>query len=332
MKKLIRLFTGFLLLALILLPAASVQAKGPLDGKIIFGENFTLEKGQTMDGDLVVFGGNITIEEGATVEGSIVIFGGNLIQGGLVTGDVVMFGGNTSIGEKGVVEGDAVTIGGQLTVAQGGEVKGERVTNVPAPAMDGTRIPDVPNPPVPRVEAPPNPLFDAMNMIFRALAVAALSMLVVVFLEPQLERVSQAIVNQPFIAGGVGLLTVFVMPLALVLLIITILLIPVALVGVLFLALAWLFGVIAIGQEVGERFTKAINQTWAPVLSTGFGTFLLMIVGGSLGTIPCIGWIVPFTIALAGIGGVVMTWFGTQQASGPGVSASAEPLPPAPQA
>ena len=39
---------------------------------------------------------------------------------------------------------------------------------------------------------------------------------------------------------------------------------------------AWFFGVVALGQEVGERFTKAIDQDWSPVLTIGFGTFLLV--------------------------------------------------------
>ena len=108
--------------------------------------------------------------------------------------------------------------------------------------------------------------------------------------------------------------------------VVTIILIPVAAIATLLIPLAWLFGVIALGQEVGDRFTKAINQVWAPVLSTGFGTFLLMILGGFIGMIPCIGWFVPFLIALVGVGGVVMTWFGTRAA--PGVMAPAVEVPP----
>lgn len=345
MKKFAKLFTVFLLLALILLPTTSAQAKGSLGGKIIFGQNFTLEKGQTMDGDLVVFGGNITIEEGAKVTGSIVIFGGNLIQDGQVAGDMVMFGGNASVGEKGLIEGDAVTIGGQLDVAEGGEIKGDRVTNVPMPEVKIPATPVIPTvPPVPNIPKVPetpavpsvphiditnNPLFQAMNVIFRAVAVAALAMLLTLFLQPQLDRVSQAIVQQPWMAGGMGLLTVVVAPLALLLMVITLILIPVAALVALLLPLAWLFGIIAIGQEVGERFTKAITQTWAPVLTTGFGTFLLMLVGGFIGMLPCIGWLAPFLIGMVAIGGVVMTWFGTRQASGPRMNVPAEPLPPA---
>jgi hypothetical protein len=148
-------------------------------------------------------------------------------------------------------------------------------------------------------------------------------MLVVTFLQPQMERVGQAIVRQPVMAGGMGALAVFGGPVAIAVLalimIITLILIPVAVlvvfVGATVLVLAWLFGVIALGHEVGERFTQSINQTWVPVLTTGFGTFLVMLVGGALGQIPCVGWLITTAIALVAIGAVVMTRFGMQPMS-----------------
>ena len=95
------------------------------------------------------------------------------------------------------------------------------------------------------------------------------------------------------------------------------LLIPVAaIVAFILLPMAWLFGMVSIGQEIGDRFTKAINQSWAPVLSTGFGTFLLLLIGGFVELIPCIGWLISIVVSLIALGGVVMTWFGTRAAPG----------------
>jgi hypothetical protein len=339
MNKFKNWFVVLLLFTLAFIPASSAQALEFDDGdggKVIFGENFTLAEDETLDGDLVVFGGNVVIENGATVTGSIVVFGGTITQDGLVEGDIVVFGGVISVGEEAVVEGDAVTIGGQLDVAEGGEIEGERVSNVPAPKIELPEVPNTPDVPdvpsapiVPYVDYGTNTLFNGMSVLMNALGVAALAMLVSVFLQPQIERVSQTIVRQPLAAGGFGLLTVVIAPLAFVILIVTILLIPVALVAVFLLVLAWLFGLIAMGQEVGERFTKAINQKWAPVLTIGFGTFLLMLVGGSVSMIPCVGWLAPFVIGLVGIGGVMMSWLASRQVKGPAVTVPAEPLPPA---
>ena len=114
-----------------------------------------------------------------------------------------------------------------------------------------------------------NPFWEAASVLGRAIVIALIGMLLTLFLQPQLERVSDAITQQPLMAGSFGLLTLIVTPVAIIIMAVTILLIPVALIVVLLLPLAWLFGMVALGQEVGERFTKAINQIWAPVLTTG---------------------------------------------------------------
>lgn len=323
MKNKIKLFTLMLTLALLLLPASAVQARGfsggLLDGRVIFGDNFTLESGDTLTGDLVVFGGNVTVEEDALVQGDMVVIGGNVTLDGTVRGSTVIVGGATHMSESAVVKGDLVTVGGSLSRDPGSEIEGEVVTNIPAPDI---QIPSVPSPPrVPDVPIPPsppninfdyNPLANFFQMFGTAIAVSLLAMLASLFLQPQIERVSQVVVGQPVIAGSFGLLAGVMGPVVLVILAVTIILIPVALLAAMALALAWLFGLIAIGTEVGERFTKAINQTWAPPLTAGMGTFLMMLVVGGIGMIPCIGWLATSVVALLGVGAVILTLFGTQ--------------------
>jgi hypothetical protein len=124
------------------------------------------------------------------------------------------------------------------------------------------------------------------------------------------------------------MLAIVVTPLAILIMVITLILIPVAIVVVMLVPLAWLFGMVALGGEVGERFTKAVNQVWSPVLSTGLGTFLLVLVTGFIGLIPCIGWLLAFIVSLFAIGGVVMTWFGTRSAPATATSTPVE-VPPA---
>lgn len=320
MKTIFKLLTLMLLLALTFLPTSAVQADGfttgLLDGRVIFGDNFTLESGDTLTGDLVVFGGNVRVEEDATIQGDAVVIGGNVTLDGIVEGSVVIIGGSTTMGETSLVEEDLVTVGGSLTREPGSEVEGDVVTNIPAPDIT---IPDVPSPPSPpSPPGPPDfnfnydPVGNFFGMLFTAISVSLLAMLASLFLQPQIERVAQAVVGQPVIAGSVGLLTGVLAPVVLVILTVTIILIPVTVLAAMALALAWLFGMIAIGTEVGERFTKAINQTWAPSLTAGMGTFLMMIVVGGIGMVPCIGWLATALVAMLGIGGVVLTIFGTQ--------------------
>ena len=341
MNKMLKTLTLLFLLVLLIAPASPAYAQSGEPGKIVFGDNFTLKSGEKLNGDLVVFGGNVTVEEDANLNGNLVVFGGTISSNGNLNGDVVVFGGQIALDEKAVVAGDVVTIGGQLTQADGAEIKGEVVKNVsPEIEIPNGRIPPDVTPP--SVNFDFNPFWTVASIFYRAVILAALAMLVVVFLKPQMENVSQAIVSQPVMSGGVGLLTVFGGPISIVVvalvMIITLILIPVAAVvvflGVLAIALAWLFGMIALGNEVGERFTQSINQSWAPAFTAGFGTFLLMLVGGAIGEIPCVGWLFVALIGFVGIGAAVLTRFGTRPLQPVPVPASTpsvhtDQLPPA---
>ncbi len=339
MKMKTNLIRIILLLALVLIPTGSVLAQSPGGDIIRFGEDYTLDEGETLNGSIAMFGGNIEIQEDATVNGDIALFGGNLMDadGVTINGDIAMFGGNITItGEvdgdivifggqvlltsTAVVDGDIATIGGQVSQEPGAEITGDVTNNVP-PSIDAPEVnvppvnPDVPNPEV--SVSVSNPFWDFMGAIGQAVVVAGIGMLLTLFLQPQLERVGDAITHQPLMAGGYGLLVVIVVPVAAVIMAITLLLIPVSLL-VIFLVMpaAWVFGMVALGQEVGDRFTKAINQSWAPVLATGFGTFLLMLIIGLVDLIPCVGWLPSFLVTLVGFGGVAMTWFGTRNPPG----------------
>ena len=81
-----------LLAAALLLPAMPALAdEGPPgDGVIIWDEDYTVEEGETLNGDLVVFNGDVTIEDGGRVEGSVVIWNGSADVYGTVEGDLVV--------------------------------------------------------------------------------------------------------------------------------------------------------------------------------------------------------------------------------------------------
>ena len=341
MKTILKLLSGLLLLALLLTPTMSASAGGTTrdlsEGKVVFGSNFELGKGETLDGDLVVFGGNVSLAEdstvngsvaviggnasvdkGATIDGDVAMIGGNMQLDGTVNGDMAMVGGSASLGKTALVDGDVTTMGGNLERAEGAQITGDVVKEGPAPTITIPARPQSPNTPA----VPLLPSFDRFNfdplsgflgVVGQALGVAVIALLASLFLQPQMERVSSATLSQPLIAGSFGLLTVALAPLVLLILAITIILSPVALLGLVMIALAWLFGVIALGQEVGERFTKAINQTLSAPLTAGAGSFLLMLVVGVLGLIPCLGWLAPFLLGLVAVGSVALTLFGSRR-------------------
>ena len=126
-----------------------------------------------------------------------------------------------------------------------------------------------------------------------------------------------------------GFLTIVLTPFVIVVLMITILLIPVGMLAILVFMVALLYGWIALGLEVGERFTKMINQEWPLPLSAAFGTWLLTVISAAIGLIPCIGWLVPFVIGTLALGGVIVSRFGTQSVLPPVAEVvDATPIPP----
>ncbi len=323
MKKTFRLSILLVLFLLVFVPVHSAQAQGPNPdggGQVIFGSNYTVKSGDTFEGDLVVFGGNVTVEEDATLNGDLVVVGGTVKSNGKTAGSIVVVGGQVSLEKSAQVAKDVVMIGSQLNKAEGAEVKGNIVNNVaPNISVPTAKIPptepSVPTPTVPDVPIPNvNIDFHPFRMFVWIIGVPAFAMLLALFWQPQIERTGKAIVSQPVVVGAIGLLSVVVATV----LFLTIL-------PPILLVFAWFFGIVAMGAEVGERFTKAVNQAWSPVLTIGFGTFLLVMVGSVIGWIPCVGWLIVFLFGLVGAGAAVITLFGTRPALVPGLNVYTPP-------
>ncbi len=335
MKKTMKILTLIVTLSLILLPTQSVAAEGFRDGPVIFGGSYTLESGETLNNDILVFGGTVMIEEDAQVYGDVVLFGGSLTINGEVTGEVALIGGAAILGENSLIEGNLTLISATLHRADGAEVTGEISYSVAGDNDGQIIIPQIPGvPEIPFVQQEPlvfydNPLWVAGSLLGRSFAMALLAMLVALFLAEPTKRVAEAITTQPVVAGGLGLLTVVsAVPVAIILMI-TVLLFPVAIVAILALMVALLYGWIALGFEVGERFAKVLDQEWQLPLSAAFGTWLLTIISAAFGMIPCIGWLVPYIIATLALGGVIISRFGSQSVIKPlAPVADITPLPP----
>lgn len=334
MKKIFRVFSLLLLAMLVFVPLQSASAKGSaFEGKVIFGQSFTLKTGETLEGDLLVFGGTANIEDGARVNGSVVLFGGSLVVDGEVTGDVAVTGGTVNIGASAHLYGNLTTVATSLERAEGAQIDGEinnTATSWVANGENGNNpiVPVVPNPTVVPIRF--DPITPVLNSFGQALSLAVLAMLLMLFLAPQADRVAHGVKAQPLTTAGLGLLTLIVTPIALLLMTVTILLIPVVIVISIALVVAAVFGWIAIGYEIGQRFTSAIHQTWHPAFSAGLGVFALSLAAEALTGIPvlnCIGWLLPFLLVLAGLGAVIMTRFGTQSLLAPS-AVPASPLSP----
>jgi hypothetical protein len=250
-----------------------------------------------------------------------------------------------------VIGGDVNTLAGPLTRDEGARVDGQVNTGTTGPfslVVPGTiQIPGLENlPPIPlpknfntpAVNVHVNPVWDGLWWLIRSFLWAALAVLLALFLSKRTERVAESVVKNPLVAGGMGCLTILIVPLILLVLVITICGIPFALLGAFTLWFAWGFGVIVIGYEIGKRLAQLFKADWAIPVSAGIGTFALTLGLNGIGAlVPCVGWMAPAAVGLVGLGAVLLTRFGgrvypyDEPGNGPGPEPRlSEPIPPAP--
>lgn len=300
--SIILLFTGPL--------SPTIQNQGK--GKLILGGEYTLSEGQTLDGSLMILGATVVLEPGSLVDGDVLIVGGSLDIAGRVSQNVVSLGGLVHLRETATVNGDMQIPAGSLNRTAGAQVDGQIIQGLnsvsPIIIPGGVQIPNI--------QVNLNPFwygFSVLSKVLQAFLWAALAALVVVFLPQHTETVSKTLVGQPLLAGGLGLLTWIVSPIFLVITAITLVGIPVTLAGAMLLFISCIFGVIAIGAELGQRIKAAVKQNWALAVSAAFGTFVLTLALGLLSLLQCVGWIGWVIITSVGLGAVVVSRYGTQK-------------------
>jgi hypothetical protein len=284
------------------------------DGRVVLGGTYRLESGEVLDGDLAIIGGAAFLEEESRVAGDVIVLGGNLDVYGQIDGEVIIIGGNVNLGPAALIKGDVATLGGNLN-ANASQIEGEMIsgTDFVIPYdFDNLEFE------FDQLTVPPIPAFGmsvearVLSYLFVSFLMTALAVMVMLFWPNNTRTAAEVIVKQPVASGGMGLLTVFVVMPVLTLLVVTVCLIPVSLFGFLIFGLAWVFGVVALGYQVGDRLEKALNQDFQPVLSAGLGTLVLALVVGGIGFIPCIGFLISLLVGVFGLGAVLLTRFGTR--------------------
>ncbi len=325
----------------------TLQAEEKIQGDVvIFGGNVTMPVASEIDGDLVIFGGNAEIN--GTVTGDIGMIGGSIELGetAVVEGDIGLLGGEIDRAEGAVVRGrvqdlnrwnfgddEAFSIPPIPSPSEEAEVEEESETE-PIPPVP-TVAPVAPVPPVPPirpVRGDHDPfdwadrVFDFFgyvvgNVVF-LLALAAVSWLVAAFMPEQMKVTGDTLAEAAPLSFGLGLLTAVLAVVIGPVLLITICLAFIPILGYILLGIAALFGWIVVGQIIGERLLLAAGQPYPNFVgSTVLGVMVLTLVANMpiIELVPCLGWILSalggllgIVVALAGLGAVILTRFGTQ--------------------
>jgi cytoskeletal protein CcmA (bactofilin family) len=325
-------------------------AQGPNGDQVVFGDNLELKAEEKINGDVLVLGGNVTIPKGSEINGDMVVLGGNVHIDGTVTGDIGLIGGNITLSKTAVVKGDIGLLGGKADVAEGATVEGQvqSFNRFVFGEGEGFTIPPIPPaspvppiPPVPPVSPLPTISPDHISSgllggasrvlgFFKSLiedlailvALAVIAWLVSAFMPEQMKVVGDTLTQSAPLSFSLGLLTSVIAVVIGGVLAITICLAFIPLLGFILLAIATLFGWIVAGQIIGERLLIASGRPYPNLVSsTVLGVTALTIVATMplIGEAPCIGFIfglvgtlLGLIVALAGLGAVILTRFGTQ--------------------
>jgi hypothetical protein len=303
MKRILR-FSMFLSAFLILLSLTGCASTSIQTGELVIGDSsYRLENGDVLDTNLTVIGGNATLDEGSTVNGDVTVIGANMAIDGKVNGSVSVLGGYVYLNDHAQVTGELVTLGGTVHRSAQAKVLGKTTSG----KSNGI--------PLMRV-LPVNMTFDPVTgplmSFFRALALAALAIVLQLFAAPLMGHTGRTILAQPIASGGIGLLTVVIAPVLIIILAITIILIPLSLLGILALGIAFLFGWLCLGLVRGRQLAAWLKLSWSEPVSAGIGTLALSLLSSMLTLIPCLGWLVNALVGLIGLGAAILTRFGTQ--------------------
>lgn len=304
---------ALVLIFTLLIPAQTALAAPDEDGRTIFGETYTLNDGEILNGDLNVFGGVVNVNEGAIVTGDVLVVGGVVTLDGKVQGSLTAVGGTVTLTENAHIQGDLVSPGSYVNVSDGAVIDGDIIQGFTLPNSE-IEIPDVTAPQI--VQTTSYGIMSTLTRIAREigqlLAIVALGALLMLILPKSAEVMSQALSVKPWTMLGIGALTAAVMAIGGVILTLTICLIPVVVLSALAFAMALLVGWLALGYELGKRMASSIFKTnWHPVLTAVIGNLTLYLLARGLWMIPCLGWTIVILAALFGLGMAVVTLFGT---------------------
>jgi len=326
-KAISLLFAVLCVLMFTAVPAFALNEPPDPDGGLIWNEDFTLESGEQVDGDLVVFNGDVLLEDGSAVDGDVIVWNGNALVDGAVGGELVVSNGDIHLGDNARVDGNVICSWAcDIEQEEGAQVDGSVIESTPLRELqfewgDQYELP-VPLPSVPHItfwdSGPGRALswvFKVLRIIAGVLAVTVVGGLMALIWPEATERVGRTVARQPLPALGIGLLAAIAGGALIVGLAMTICLSPVALLATLLLGAAVLFGWISLGALVGDRLFGALKaQDVTPLWSASIGTLVLTAATGGLSAFFCLaplGWLVSFLVSVAGLGGVALTRFGT---------------------
>lgn len=273
--------------------------------------------------DAVLAGGSVTIERGAEVARDLVVAGGSVQVSARVRRNAYLTGGSVTI--AGTVDGNVEAQADKVVLLPTARINGSlryssgRPIEIQSGAQVAGQVTHVPR--SSRSRSMLNPAsrfgFRFAGRVIEALWLLVIGLILVALAPRAVHRVKERVGRQ----FGMSLLTGFVLavvvPVAVVLLLITIIGIPLGLV-VMFLYLATLYpGMVFVSAWLGDAIGRRLGRGqggMSPYLAVTLGVLVLMI----LVALPFVGWIFRLLAICAGFGALwAAVWSARTRATPP---------------
>ena len=301
--------TGLLLMlvATNIVATGCIQVQSGNDGFSMMSGTIHVEEDEVAREEIVAIGSSVIIDGRARRD--VVVIGGRLTVNGEVEGTVSVVGGTLVLGPGARIEGDAVVVGGSLRRHDSARIGGESI-NVTFYGFDGVFGGRDWSPSFGGFWG-----FTPFAWIARTTQLfywLLLALLTVALVGDRVSSASHAISREPLRLGAIGLVGVIALCFAfLVLVILSFVIIGIPfLIGLIFMWwLAYIFGVVAVFQSIGNRVMNLAGRSEASqiaiVLAGGLALGILRYLPFGFGALL---W---FVASLVGIGAVFATRFGT---------------------
>jgi len=276
-------------------------------GQFLAGNVYVLEDHEKIEGDIAGVGTTLIIEDGATVMGNISLIGSNLEISGRVAGDINVIAGSSFIEESAIITGSINQVFHQLNIHPDAGVFGE---------INSYQIPTQGN--IDSGKGLTNfldwlrPSSIILFQIIKTIVFILMSLLVIFLFKTRTLRGVTSLQRNFIAAWGAGLITMISVPIISLVFLITICLSPIAIILVIAFLLSLLWGWILIASIAGQQLSRWLRLDWKVEPATLIGAILVGLVTSLISIIPCVGFLINTMIAAAGLGGVLLSHFGSQ--------------------
>jgi hypothetical protein len=250
------------------------------------------------NGDTIKVGENFHLQAGKLIKGDLIVIAANAKVDGEITGDIVVVGGNLRLGKHAQVNGDINVIGGEIKRADGAIVLGSEFSTGKLAFLSVLR----------HLKAENLLIWLIAARIISLIGFIALAILVAALFPDQVKLASDKLeknYGNSLLWGAVGLLLIFPTFVLLIFSIIGILLIPVF---IIFLIAAFWFGWYTVSFLIGKRIIEATGRQTESVIPP---VVLGILVISAIRLVPLIGSLTTLTVILFGFGTALSSKFGT---------------------